>query len=403
MPEGGRKLQGSWIDNFVRSTSHLPSPEIMRLWAAISTVAGVMERKVWVRPYGLETYPNLYVILVAPAGVGKTVALTFTERFWRSITDLHVSPTSLTKAALVDSLADARRKVVNLIATPSFLEFNSLLVASGELGVLIPSWDSDFINSLTTIYDGETYDERRRGGDHRVIIEKPQLNLIGATTPSYLHDVMPQGAWEQGFISRVILVFSADQKVVELFPTENEVAQTFESMRGLTADLAAIQALQGEMQWDDDAKRVMQKWHLDGNPPIPTHAKLASYCTRRSVHAIKLSMVAAASRSLSMRITLDDVATALRWLIDVETFMPQIFTSFGAGGDETIIADILEFTKRNGPVPEHEMVRFIGQRVKAHQVMGLITIMLKSQRMVQSVSTSGIWYQATSPQARRSP
>jgi hypothetical protein len=265
-------------------------------------------------------------------------------------------------------------------------------VASGELGVLIPAWDNEFINSLTTIYDGDIYDEKRRGGDRRTIIEKPQINLIGAATPSYLHDVMPQGAWEQGFISRVILVFSFERYIVDLFPIE----AAFRGFDDLAADLLLIHRLQGEMQWDSDALTLIRRWHLDGNPPIPTHTKLASYCTRRSVHALKLCMVSSASRGSSMRINLEDVKTALRWLVDVETYMPQIFTSFGSGGDEVVMADVLEFVRAKGLVPEHEVVRFIGQRVKSHNVMTVIMLMIKSRRLEQVVERGGVYYKARS-------
>ena len=74
-PLGGRRKLGSWIEAFLEYTEILPSPPLLRKWAAISYVAAAMERKMWVRTMGADLYPNLYTFLVGPPGVGKGVAL----------------------------------------------------------------------------------------------------------------------------------------------------------------------------------------------------------------------------------------------------------------------------------------------------------------------------------------
>src|SRR5215471_17873329 len=133
-----RRLSPGWIENFVEKTAHFPSPKILRTWAAVSAIAGVLERKVWVQTAGDTLYPNLYVILVARPGIGKTVMLTQVERLWREIKDLHVAPTSATRAALIDALSEAKRDVIDWSAKEPMTSFNSLQVIAGELGVLIP-------------------------------------------------------------------------------------------------------------------------------------------------------------------------------------------------------------------------------------------------------------------------
>src|SRR5262245_64254972 len=116
----------------------------------------------------------------------------------------------MTGASLIDALNESVRRLV-LIGDPPYVEFNSLTIISRELGVLIPSWEPTLLNNLTDIYDGQMVDQKRRGRDLRVKILCPQINLLGATTPSYLNQVMPPGAWDQGFISRTILVYSGDR------------------------------------------------------------------------------------------------------------------------------------------------------------------------------------------------
>ena len=77
---------GSWIESFLEYTEILPSPPLLRRWAAISYVAAALERKVWVRTMGSDLYPNLYTFLVGPPGVGKGVAIAAGERLkWTDV------------------------------------------------------------------------------------------------------------------------------------------------------------------------------------------------------------------------------------------------------------------------------------------------------------------------------
>src|SRR4051812_23155303 len=198
-----------WIESFLEVTKFLPSPELFRKWAAISTVAGALERKVWLRSSGMILYPNLYTLLVGPPAVGKTVSISQVETCWRAIEELHVAPNSITKAGLVDALAEAERKIVRMDKTPPYYEFHSLLIPSREFGVLVPSYEQDFMNHMNDLYDcGPVFEERRRSNKDNPKIINPQLNMIGGTTPSFLQGFLPEGAWDQGFMSRMLLIYS---------------------------------------------------------------------------------------------------------------------------------------------------------------------------------------------------
>jgi hypothetical protein len=389
-----RRLDG-WIAHFVDATSHFPSPSLLRKWAAIAAVAGALERKVWIRTAGNDLYPNLYTILVAPPGIGKTIMLTQVERLWRSVRELHVAPTSVTKAALIDSLADARRTVVSLSQTnKEVLDFHSLQVVSGELAVLIPAWDNEFMAALTDFWDCKFYEEKRRSTKLHIKIERPQLNLVGATTPSYLNALMPEGAWDQGFISRTILVFSSEKSLTDPF---DEPAGAGALFTDLTADFAIIAALQGKMQWQPEAAALIREWHLAGDPPVPEHSKLANYNTRRITHVLKLCMVAAASRDNDLVINEADVLTALDWLFEIERHIPKIFQAQQLGGDAAVIEDagvflFEEFARTNSPVPEHQLVNFLKSRVPSQTIFKVIDVMIRLRVVEAAASGKQVVY-----------
>ena len=382
-----------WIEGFMDYTSHLPSPEIFRRWAAISTIAGVLERKVWVRTMNMELYPHIYAVLVGPPGVGKSVSTNQTEEFWREIKGLHVAPKSVSKASLIDALNDAKREKTVIDGNNSKrLTFNTLNINAGELGVLIPQYDSDFMNILTDIWDSRVYEERRRGKDLHIKIDRPQLNILAATTPSYLNQTLPEGAWDQGFLSRTFLVYSGETSLVDVF------AEDFidhDKRQKLKTDLRDISDLVGQYGWDMEAREAMRNWHLSGGLPKPEHPKLIHYNIRRTQQLLKLCMIATASRTNQRIITLEDYNTALGWMLQTESSMEEIFKALGAKGDAQVMEEAWHFLYKvymatKDPVPEHRLINFLAEKLPSYSVLRVVELMEKRGMTDKALTKSGI-------------
>src|SRR5215471_3898680 len=392
MTVNGRALD-SWIEGYLEFTDILPSPPILRKWAAISFVAAAMERRIWVRTMGSDLYPGLYVILVGPPGIGKGEAMKFGSSMLRAISDLHIGPSDMTGASLIDALNEATRRII-VIGDPPYVEFNSLTVLSRELGVLIPAWEPTLLNNLTDIWDGEMVDQKRRGRDLRIKILHPQINLLGATTPSYLNGVMPPGAWDQGFISRTILIYSGERTYRD--PFEEAATPNLGILySGLSADLKAIAQTFGKMSFTPEAAEAIRAWNKGGCQPEPSASRLLYYNTRRLTQLLKLSMISSISRSTNLVITLENYAEALNWLIEAETYMPDIFKAAIRGGDSTAMEDTWQFVwtlfaKERNPIAEHRIVHFLKERIPAHSVMRVIEIMVKSKMFEIVTDKNGI-------------
>ena len=331
----------------------------------------------------------MYVVVVGDPGVGKTISLKTTEDLWRGLTDQFCAPTSLTKASLIDALNDAKRRIVRPGLNPPYVEFNSLKVLAGEFGVLLPMYDSDFMNALTAIYDGHPYAERRRTKDLKLSIDAPQLNLLGATTPSYLNGFMPEGAWDQGFISRTLLVYSGQKVIGDLFAEKDSDADLF---KALSHDLKWIGNLFGKLSFDEDAARAISAWHKAGGPPVPDHPKLQHYVTRRTAHLLKLCMVACVADSDDYAIRLEHYRTALDWLMEAEGVMPDIFRAMSGGGDSKAMEEAYHFMyhiwmKEKKPIAEHRLYHFLREKVPSHAVEKVIQIMVRSNLLKQDVSS----------------
>ncbi len=363
----------SWIESFAAHTDNLESPTLFRKWAGIFTIAAVMEMRCWLQTSS-PLYPNLYVFIVGHPGVGKNRIIRVAKKYMAEIHEFHFAPTSLTGAALVDTLAASKRFIARLPDPP--LEYFNTTITAEELTAFMHKYDDEMVGLLSAFYDPDPYAQSRRGKDIKIKIDRPQVNLISGTTPSNLIGLMPESAWDQGFTSRVILVYSDERIVGDDFAgTSREIDED------LIHDIKLIGALSGEFKVTMDYRNAVNDWRALGEPPVVNHPKLLHYKTRRRVHLYKLSMVSAADRGDVLLLTKEDFNRAMGWLLEAESTMPDIFSAGSTGTDARAIDEISHYIHtldKGDGIPEHQIVNFARSRVPMHSILRIIEIMVAS-------------------------
>lgn len=365
-----RKLS-SWIDAFIDATDNLESPVLFRRWSAISAIAATLEQKVWLTTSS-NLYPNLYVFLIGHPGTGKTKTIRMARRYLQTVPEPLLAPKSLTFASLVDALQRSKRMLIRL-PDPA-LEYNTMLIAADELGTFIHKYDKEMADGLSAFFDPDEYGHERRGGDIKIKIKSPQLNLLCGSTPSNLVDTLPDSAWGQGFTSRVIMVFS-DERIVG-----DDFANVTSSLNSdLSDDLSHISTLVGQFEVTADYRNLVNLWREQGEKPYPTHPKLIHYNSRRRVSLYKLSMIAAVDKSDQLILTRDDFNRAMNWLVEAERYMEDIFkASQSSDSSGQALEEIYHYILTNEGdtgVPEHKITNFAKERIPIHSVLRTIEIM----------------------------
>lgn len=352
----------------------MQSPVLFRKWAAISTIAATVEQRVHVVSGGKRLHPNIYCFLVGHAGVGKTRSIYRARDYYLETPEPHPAPTSMSASSLIDAMAKAKRNVVLHVAGEmDQLEYNSLYVTADELGAFMHEYSSEAVAVMSAFYDPNPYGQTRRGNDLNIKIKAPQLNLIAGTTPSNLMKFMPEIAWEQGFTSRIVMVFSDERMIGDDFAaTDTSLSPE------LVHDLCSISGLVGQFEVTEAYRNAVNAWRQLGEPPSPTHPKLIHYCTRRRVHLYKLSMVSAIDRSDVLILTVDDFNRAMGWLLEAEATMGDIFKAGAGNADARAMDEIYHYVLtagRAGPVAERKIINFAKEHIPIHSVLRVVDIM----------------------------
>ncbi len=261
------------------------------------------------------------------------------------------------------------------------IEYNSTLIAADELGTFIHKYDKEMADGLSEFYDPTPYGMERRGGEIRIKMKSPQINMLCGSTPSNLYDTLPDSAWGQGFTSRIIMVFSDERIVGDDFANI-----TRELSSNLIHDLRHINTIHGEYKVTEEYQKLVKIWRDQGEKPTPSHPKLVHYNSRRRVNLYKLSMVSAMDKSDTLLLTRDDFNRAINWLHEAEMFMPDIFKASGGGTDSGAMDEIYHFVLMQcvgGKVcPERKIVAFAKERLPIHSVVRVIEVMIASGQLI---------------------
>ena len=382
-------MEMDFINTFIETTEGIPSPKIFRLWAAIATISGALERRIWSPSYATRpTRSNLFITLAGAPGCGKTEAINLCRDLLLSVKDLQMAPDNPTPATFFDALEEAKReKVIN----NDIIFYSAMSVCARELGVLLPKYDSGFLSALSDIYDClDTYTAPRRT-TKSVSIDRPTVSIVAGVTPAYLGEILPEAAWGQGFCSRMLFIygFKEQKPDVDVLKPRAIINTVWLQRR-----LAKIFELWGEVTWSEEAHDGLHDWLREGLTPVPTHSRLDDYRERRLIHVIKLTMISAVSAGRDLFIELEDFERARGWLLDAEKVMPDVFRAMRQKSDEQLISELhyhlytlwskINLNERK-PIPDMLVYRFLSERVSSERIPRILDMAVKVGKLRQMV------------------
>lgn len=380
-----------FIEDFMAFTEGRPTPEIYRKWAAITTLSGALERRIWTVTIGGKQYANLYTMLVGGPGTGKSQAINPAAGLIKATKKFKIAPNSVTKASFIDALNTAGQLRL-LPDKVTSLQYHHLFVFAAELGVFLNVYDGDFISVMNELFDNtDCYrEERRHSLKDPISIINPQSTMLLGAQPGFLGTMLPEVAWSCGWTARMLMVYADKSPKVSLFGTHKDVSHI---EKKLVKKLTECHEYYGEIKWDIKAIRELEQWLDCDCPPVPDHPKLSHYIPRRgNVFIVKLAMISAMARGEELAVRLQDVERAREWLLEIEALMPQIFRDMVMRSDDQVIEETFQFAfsvylKTRKPLPGATILRFLAQRTPAEKAEKIMTLMEKAGILERQAGT----------------
>ena len=272
-----------FLQSYMEYTSLLEAPDSYHLWCAMSMVAAVTERKVWLDLGYWKYYPNLYICLVGPPGkCRKTASITTATDLIKHLPEVKVSADSTTRESLIRVMQNSEGEFMH---DGEVQLHSSITVISKELAVFLGHGNNDLLAFLTDLFDAPdkwTYKTKHMGTDE---IHGAWLNFLAATTPTWLVGSVPMEAIGGGFTSRVIFVVEDNVRFRNPFPVLTP--KLLEVRKDLQHDLEVMGNYTGPMALSPEAMEFYIKWYTDGNPKIDD-SRFHGYSERRHVHLLKI-------------------------------------------------------------------------------------------------------------------
>lgn len=359
-----------WLKAYLEYTAASEAPDAFHFWTGVSTIAGALRRHVWQEQHLFQWIPNFYIIFVAPAGIAtKSTTLNLGMGLLEQIDGVHFGPESGSWQGLGDALQASATHFPwpgdKITGPENDNVMSAVTVAASELGTFLRPDDEHGMSFLTDTWDG-----RKREFAHRtkhsgsIAIPRPCLNLIGATTPSWLQRNLKENLIGDGLLSRIIFVYADQKRKYVSLPSRHIATQDFIATgKKLVEDLKKISTLIGEYAFEDEVSRVggwMDVWYHNHHSSRAIHMaseRYGGYIARKQTHLVKLAIVLAASKRDNLLITKEDMVESDIILTSAEHSMIRVFESVGVVDEARHIAEILQFIKAYKWVSGQELRR----------------------------------------------
>lgn len=335
-----------FVTDFVYHTRGYETPTLSTVWSALFLLSSAVKREAWVKWHPKPLYPNLYMIVVGPAGrVKKTTAVTdlglpILETFTRYITDVNIAAMKrieimkdkATPEALLDGMLPENRAGQDHFIVDEKGEYitgregkalvyrktSETAIVISELSTFLTkrSYGEGTLQLLIDLYDCRDEWEWRTKGQGVKKLKNTYTTFMAGTTVDGMRNSIPQAAMGDGFMSRTIPVYVPYTKRKYPYP---------HLVRGApnTAEMAKrlswiVSNAVGEYELSPEADVEYQKWYYYHHKTMDENPGLSGAMSRMSTNLLKVALLYRLNRYEAVLpvIELKDLEDAIQ-LLDV--------------------------------------------------------------------------------------
>ena len=345
------------------------SPVIFHRWSIMACMGAALGQQCWI-PFGASRiFPNQYIMLIGEPGARKSSAIKRARKLLSKAGYQHFAAEKTTKEKFLldlegledigdhaESTVNAHHQVMQNLLGEGFatgMEPHEMFIVADEFNDFMRCMDSEFHAMLGSLwdYDDESTPYKQRLKTTRsVAIYQPTVNILGGNTHTGFSDMFPPQAIGQGFLSRLLLIFSEPSGKKIAFPPEPDPkleAALIQRVKTIRDDM------KGPVRLSRQAKEALEV--LYNSYQGFADMRFTGYFTRRYTHLLKLCLLCAVV-DLKIEVGIDDVILANTILRYAEHFMPRALGEFGKAKNADVATKILSFlTKEDRIVNQGEI------------------------------------------------
>ena len=331
-----KRLCSNWLLTLREYAEETESPRDFWMWCGIFSISAALQRKVWL-PFGMSrTYPNLYIMIIAPPGwCRKATPVNFAKKILTEL-ELPVYVDTPTKRAFTKKLASLSQRYGFSYTPPGgttvTIPQSPLSCISKELSSFLAVDPKAMIEILTDIYDPQDKWEYETSGAGEDIVWAPCVGALLATTPAWMASNLPPEAIGGGFTRRCVIVSGLERyKSLDLPPPPNMKLYTM-----LREDLNHISTLVGEFSWaggieSGEARMIYKEWYdtLSLQVKEVQDERVQPFLSEVHTIALKTAMCLHVARSDTLLLEPPDIRSAIAMLTKVIDTAGTAFSSHG--------------------------------------------------------------------------
>ena len=394
---------GNWLEGFVNYAIHSETPVRPLWWSGVTAIAGALQRNVYIDQGRYKLYPNFYTILVsAPGLMQKSTTINYAVDLLRQIEGIKFAPRKCTWEAFIQIMSESHKddSEGELSLDQKVFRAAPITVPASELSVFLNLEDVGMVSALVDLWDcPEVFDKVTKFSGCE-FIERPCVNLIAGTTPSWIRQSFDRWSKEGGLVARCIFIYEDKKRKPLAFPRKHMPKDLPILQEKLITDLTYINRLSGPYTFTKEAEdfeetRYEKHYYsiLSGDPNAAFGFK-----DRKQAHIFKVAMIIAASKRDQLIITLEDLMEAEKKIDEVEGDLKHVFSVLDDRAEIRPLNEIRDLFTRTRSMRQDRLIaklssKYTGQEIK----LALDTLQAAGQLSRTQDSNNHIWWTKKEP------
>ncbi len=353
----------NWILQFSERMNEISeAPSAYNIWSAISVIGGVLKNNIWLDRGTYTIFPNQYIVLIGPPGVGKGSAMHPAHAFSKKTNPplCHYMNDRLTAPKIIERLATGVPKLtlINGVMTQSI--DSSAMLYSTELSAFLggSDWMIPFLCAAWDQSEFE-YDTKHSGTS---IVKNMCVSLMAGCVPDFIRNLnksgKPETAISGGFTARAIFVFASDKAKSIVWPESFAAPGKGKVLYdNLEADIRAISQMKGECKWQPEAKFTFEKFYKSILIEEDDTDVLRNFKARQNIHVLKVAMCLSAATREDLAIDQYCINTAIGLVASVLKTLNITFRGVGESSLAEAMAKIMSYIERKGVTSRQNLIK----------------------------------------------